>query len=94
MHNGRFGGGSKEIGRGNLKGMVSCRGVWGSSPREFLVSGAACGALQCIFVVILPKHPSPKKLSLQIYTDLKNGPGSWTSDFSLKILSPEFDIAA
>ena len=44
----------------------------------------------------IPIPPPPKKNSLQIYTDLKNGPGSWKkslkSDLSLKILSPVKNI--
>ena len=37
-------GGCTQIGKDTVKGMVSCRGVWGSSPRRFLDSRAASGA--------------------------------------------------
>ncbi len=56
------------------------RGVWGSSPRNFLASGVANSAFQCHFGPVYHNNPtpSPSKISfLQIYTDLKNGPGSW-----------------
>ncbi len=50
------------------------------SPRNFLPSGVANGAFQCHFGSLYSNTPTPspsKKFSLQIYTDLKDGPGSW-----------------
>ncbi len=56
------------------------QGVWGSSPRNFLASGVTNGAFQYHFGSLYSNTPtrSPSKgFSLQIYTDLTNGPGSW-----------------
>ncbi len=47
-----------------LNGLVSSRGVWvwGSSPRKFLDSSAASGALQCIFGSFYPNTHTPTHL--------------------------------
>ncbi len=56
------------------------RGVWGSPPPEIfwlLGSQVANGAFQCHFGSLYSNTPTPspsKKIPLQIYTDLKNGP--------------------
>ena len=58
----------------------SFRGVWGPSPRNFLASVVANCAFQCHFGSLHSNTPTPspsKIISLQIYTDLKNGPESW-----------------
>ena len=72
-------GGCTRIVRESQKDMVYCRGVWGSSPRNFLDLRVANGVFQSFCGAIYPNThtPTPQKISLQIYTDLKNGPGSW-----------------
>ncbi len=55
-------------------------GVWGVLPQKFLDSDAISGAfkLQSFLGSIYPNTHTPTSLknSLQIYTDLKKGPGS------------------
>ncbi len=68
-------GGYTRIVKGTPKDIVSCRGVL---PRKFLDSRVADGAFQYFFGSFyqIPLPPLSKKNYLQIYTDLKNGPGS------------------
>ncbi len=64
-------GGYTWIVKRSLKDIVSCRGVWGSSPKKIWIQGPQMVHSNTFWVIL------PKKNSLQIYTDLKNGPGSW-----------------
>ena len=57
-------------------------GVWGPPPPEVLwLMGSEMVHYSAILGHCTPIPPPPplqrKKNSLQIYTDLKNGPGSW-----------------
>ncbi len=66
--------------------MVSCRGgVWGSN--FFWIWEP-----QVVYSnVILPQYPysQPLKKSLQIYTDLMNGPGSWKKKSEIRLKSDD-----
>ena len=69
-----------------LKGIFLTRGhrvdflhSWSFPQKFFWLLGSQMVHSSAILVIVL-KSPYPlpfKKFSLQIYTDLKNGPGSW-----------------
>ncbi len=63
----------------NFAGYILLQGGLGVLPQKFVDFGAFKECILVLFWVALNKYPYPhpfKKCSLQIYTDLKDGPGS------------------
>ena len=79
MRNAKLDGVCTQTVKGTQKDMVSCREVWGVLPQRIFGSEGHKWYIPTLFWATLPQYQymHPLKISLQIYTDLKNGPGSW-----------------
>ncbi len=81
-------GGCTRIVKGNQKDMDLVGGSGSSPPEKFWIWGPQMEYSKAFLgqSTPIPIPLPPKKISLQIYTDLKNGPGSW------KILKSEDSV--